>query len=562
MRVTAGGAQDAKFARGEISGGRIPHPSSITAEGLLGEHDLTLPTTTACEQLLCLVGEAAVANFPTLPHARYVVALGFASNIEEKTWDRKPLNLIAVVDKSGSMSGQPLELVKRSLRGLVANLRPSDQLGIVLYGDRAHVHLAPLRATSINVERLFRSVDAIESAGSTNMEEGLEIGYALARETKGRFRGITRLALFTDERPNVGHTDAGSFIGMAREASSEGIGLTTIGVGVQYDSGLATELSSTRGGNLFFLDGPEAADSLFTAELDYMVSELAHDLTITLRPGSGHRIAGIYGVPGEVLGWHEASAVTVTIPTVFLSREGGGLFVSLARDEPFADLPEQPLPAGAWLLDVAHTYVPLGERVPETGSLVVGGPAGAPSEALALGRALVDEYLSLRAATAAHHIDNDQQRAFEIVRDLDRRLTLADERTRRSELTEERETVGMLLEKLAFLSGNTVEVSGNFGSPLWGHWQVAALGEGGSGLWAVGDRLLFTPDNEVVSLVQEAGHTGYIVRDRQEYLLTRRQISFSDEDLKAAYRIHADQLTLRFEDEGSFELVRVAALAP
>jgi Ca-activated chloride channel family protein len=70
--VTAGGAQDLKFARNEIGGGRIPHPDAITAEGLLGEHDLTLPPADDCRQFLRLVGEATVADLPTLPHARAI----------------------------------------------------------------------------------------------------------------------------------------------------------------------------------------------------------------------------------------------------------------------------------------------------------------------------------------------------------------------------------------------------------------------------------------------------------------------------------------------------------
>src|SRR5262245_27210022 len=212
MRVTAGGAQDLKFARHEIGGGRIPHPDAITAEGLLGEHDLTLPPADDCRQLLCLVGEATVADLPTLPHARYLVELGFASNISEATWDRKPLNLIAVIDKSGSMAGEPLALVKRSLRGLLENLREGDQLSIVLYGDRSHVHLRPTRASISTLPRMQRAVDVIESEGSTNMEEGLELGYELARQTEEKFDGITRVGLFTDKRPNVGDTDAGSFM--------------------------------------------------------------------------------------------------------------------------------------------------------------------------------------------------------------------------------------------------------------------------------------------------------------------------------------------------------------
>lgn len=554
MRVTAGGARDAKFARAEIVGGRIPHPDSFTAEGLLGEHDLTLPSAAGCRQLLCLVGEATVASLPTLPHAKYLVELGFASNIDEATWRREPLNLIAVIDKSGSMNGEPLALVKRSLRGLIGNLREGDQLSIVLYGDRSHVYLQPTRASAATVPGLLRAVDAIQSAGSTNMEEGLRVGYDLARKTKQDYEGISRVALFTDERPNVGHTDEGSFIAMARAASLDGIGLTTIGVGVQFDSGLATELSSTRGGNLFFLDGAEAADALFTDELDYMVSELAHDLLVTLRPSEGLKIAGVYGVPGEVLGWHDATSVTITVPTLFLSRRGGGLFVSLAPADPLADLPERPLAAGAPLLAASHSYLPVGGTAGESGSLTVGAPAAVPSDVVALGHALIDEYLSLRAATAAHHLKNDQDEAYAIVRDLYNRLSVAQPRTVRRGLASERESVAGLLDQIAFLSGHGSEVSKE--SSLWGHWRVAALdGELDRCPWAVGDVLLFSASSELVSFAQQKG---YAEGDRQAYLMTRREIYLPDEDATAAYRLRGDELVLRFGDEGGLRLVRAA----
>jgi Ca-activated chloride channel family protein len=561
MRVTAGGAQDLKFARAEIGGGRIPHPDAITAEGLLGEHDLTLPAASGCRQLLCLVGESTPANLPALPHARYLVALGFASNLDAATWEREPLNLVAVIDKSGSMAGAPLALVKRSLRGLIENLREGDQLSIVLYGDTSHVHLKPTRASAATLPRLLRAVDMIESEGSTNMEEGLTVGYELARETRGKYDGITRVALFTDERPNVGNTDAGSFIGMARAASEDGIGLTTIGVGVQFDSSLATALSSTRGGNLFFLDSSAAADALFAEELDYMVSELAHDLRVTLRPSAGFRIAGVYGVPGEVLGWHDATSVTLTVPTLFLSREGGGLFVSIAPADPLADLPERPLAAGAPLLAASHSYRPVGGSGSESGSLTVGAPAAGSSDALMLGHALIDEYLSLRAASAAHHIANDQDEAYAIVRDLYDRLSAVESRTLRRGLAAERETVAALLDKVAFLSGHGSEVSGDFGSSLWGHWRVAAVDDGFEYCpWDVGDVLLFSATNEVVSFVAD-GDASYAEDDRQEYLLTRREIYFDDEGETAAYRLRDDELVLRFGGEGDLRLVRAEAPA-
>jgi Ca-activated chloride channel family protein len=556
MRVSAGGARDAKFSRDEIAAGRVPHPDSITAEGLLAEHDLTLPSSAECRQLLCLVGEATVARLPTLPHAKYLVELGFASSLDEATWQRQPLNLVAVIDKSGSMSGEPLDLVKRSLRGLVDELEDGDQLSIVLYGDTAHVHLEPTRASAATLPALLRAVEAIESSGSTYMEKGLKVGYDVARRTKAEYEGITRVALFTDERPNVGHTDAGSFVAMARAASAEGIGLTTIGVGVQFDSGLATELSSTRGGNLFFLDGPEAADALFTDELDYMVSELAHDLRVTLRPSDGLKVAGVYGVPGEVLGWHEATSVTITVPTVFLSRRGGGVFVSLAPADGFADLPPRPLAAGAPLLAASHSYVPVGAAAGESGSLTVGAPAAVPSDAVALGSALIDEYLSLRAATKAHHIENDQDKAYAIVRDLYERLSTAEPRPLRRSLAGERETVAGLLEQVAFLSGHGTELSRE--SSLWGHWRVAARdGQLEHCPWDVGDVLLFSATNELVSFVPESD-AGYAEDGRQAYLTSRREIYFPDEGATAAYRLRGDALELRFGEQAALRLVRAA----
>jgi hypothetical protein len=164
------------------------------------------------------------------------------------------------------------------------------------------------------------------------MEDGLRAGFALARETAPHFDGRTRVMLFTDERPNVGATDARSFIGIATAASRAGIGLTTIGVGVQFGGELATRIGSVRGGNLFFLRDETDAHDVFGEQLDTMVSELAHDLRLTIVPAPGTKISAVYGVPGELLGWQNEREITLTIPTVFLDTKGGGIFFTLAPD--------------------------------------------------------------------------------------------------------------------------------------------------------------------------------------------------------------------------------------
>src|SRR5512139_1540494 len=77
MRVTAGGAKDINFFRGEVGRARIPKPEDLTAEGLLSEHDIELPSADACHQLFCLTAEAAPADLIAKPDAKYLVGLGF-----------------------------------------------------------------------------------------------------------------------------------------------------------------------------------------------------------------------------------------------------------------------------------------------------------------------------------------------------------------------------------------------------------------------------------------------------------------------------------------------------
>ena len=143
MGATPGGAQDIAFFRDRAAHGEIPHPNTFTPEGLFSEHDLPVATGTKCMQTLCATGEAMAAELLVQPEVRYLAQLGFSSGLDAKTFKRAPVHLVAVIDKSGSMSGQPLDLVKESLQKVVTQLGPDDELSIVLYGDRSHVYMQP-----------------------------------------------------------------------------------------------------------------------------------------------------------------------------------------------------------------------------------------------------------------------------------------------------------------------------------------------------------------------------------------------------------------------------------
>ena len=529
--VTQGGAKDVNYLRGEVEQSRIPHPETFTAEGLLSEHSIVMDSGTPCAQVFCLVADSIDANLIAQPEARYLIGLGFATNIQSEGWHRKPLNLVATVDKSGSMNGAPLALVRSSLLEVLDHMREGDRISIVLYGDEAEVYLAPTDVTAQSRGLIRGSIKAIESAGSTAMEEGLRLGYEVARQSSKQFAGVTRVMLLTDERPNVGNTEDFGFMTMAREASHDGIGLTTIGVGVQFDAELATTIGSVRGGNLFFMRDEDDVQQVFRDEFDFMVSELAHDLAVSITPQPGYNISGVYGVPDGLMGWQNERTVKITIPTVFLSSKGGAMFVALAKSHASPDLPARPLAGGAPLASLELQYVPVSSGIVERDRIDAFPPPAKQSDAMKLGHALIDEFTVLRRATTAHYMENDQNLAYQLVHDLATRLS----NNRDQDFDKERLLTYSLEERFAFLSGHTGEPR-QHRSPiakLWGTWEVRSV-QGRSSL-RPSERLEFTPAAGFRYYRKDG--SAHVLDSEGDFGASRRQIDLEDLGLVFDYEI-------------------------
>ena len=445
MGATPGGAQDIDYARDRINAGEVPHEKTFTAEGLLSQHDLPLPSARACKQILCLTSAAAKADLIAQPEVRYLAQLGFASNLDPKKWKREPLNLVAVVDKSGSMSGGPLSTVKASLRRIAWQMQKQDQLSIVLYGDRSHVHMAPTRLSQR--AKVLRAIDAIQSAGSTAMEEGLKVGFSVAEQSRQRFVGNTRVMLFTDERPNVGATDKDSFMGMARSASRHGIGMTTVGVGTQFGAELATAVSSVRGGNLFFFPDRDKMEERFKKDFDTMVTELAHDMKLTVRPNAGYELVGLYGVPGDMVKRTKDGGLSMTIETIFLSHDKGGIYFAF-KPAGAGSLPPKSGPIATARLSYVDT-----QKKKQSDALGFSEVRGKLPLGLARGLLLVDEITALKKASVLHRQQNKTEEAYQVIRALKKKLS----DTRVSGLGKELALVQKLDKTLTKLSGHQGE---------------------------------------------------------------------------------------------------------
>lgn len=540
ISVRAGGAQDINHFRSiAFEEEQMPRPESLTLEGLLSEHDLPLKLTRPCEQLFCLATEAMPISFALRPDDRYLIGLGFTSNIEAKSWRREPLNLIAVVDKSGSMDGEPLDLVRQALSQITRQLVEGDQLSIVLYGDVSELYLSEQRMPAQRKDAL-KAIAAIESSGSTDMESGLAVGFAHAAKTAPDFAGNTRVMLFTDEQPNVGATDASSFMGMAEHASKGGVGMTTVGVGVQFDGALASKIGSVRGGNLFFVADPKQVTELFAKQLDTMVSELAHDLDINMTPPVGYRISAVFGVPDAMMESAAEGTIRIRIPTVFVSSTAGGIFVSLAKDSVHADLPAPSLNERQALLDLSLSYVAAGSHAPGTDRLAVpplpSSSKDRASKSMRKAAVLIDQFLSMRAASVAFHREGKPKQAFAYLDALHLRI----KQVRLGGLKGELRLIGQMRAIAARMSGYSGESDPQLSSDsLLGLWQVSKIK--GSPFVALKVSDVLEISEELLELHQDDYQYFELQRQRMQLRLTQPPVTLHARWVDEQLLLHTDQ---------------------
>ena len=210
---------------------------------------------------------------------RYYLARVGLQGYEVPPEARKDVVLTFVIDVSGSMDMESrLELVKDALWLLVEQLRPTDQVGIVVYGSRAHVVLEHTPVE--NSRRILRAIDQLRPEGSTNAEEGLVVGYRLAAEAFDP-QAINRVILCSDGVANVGRTGPDAILEQIRDYAERGIYLTTVGFGMgNYNDVLMEQLADNGDGFYAYVDTLKEAERVFVHELVSTLQVIARDAKI------------------------------------------------------------------------------------------------------------------------------------------------------------------------------------------------------------------------------------------------------------------------------------------
>ena len=262
------------LARSYLNDGYRPPPEAIRLEEFVNyfEQDYPLPQQDAFNILI----EAAPVPFTA--EQTLVMRVGL-QGYDVPDEQRPDATLIFVIDISGSMNRENrLGAVKEALYALLDGLRPTDQVGIVVYGSRGRVILEPTPLSKHN--RVQRAINKLRPGGSTNAEEGLRLAYEMATANYDSER-INRLVLCSDGVANVGNTGPDSILETVRQQARDGITLTTVGFGLgNYNDVLMEQLADDGDGTYHYVDSQSEARRLFVEGLTGTLLTIAKDAKV------------------------------------------------------------------------------------------------------------------------------------------------------------------------------------------------------------------------------------------------------------------------------------------
>ncbi|GAB4821980.1 hypothetical protein N2152v2_009026 [Parachlorella kessleri] len=364
-------AQDIENFRANIRAGNLPLPTDATYEGLVKDYyfDSSVAPTTSpaanatanatavagvaqplvtaqsepappppCTELFCPIYSLAVSPDPLLVAANesaqpdIFMAVGLDSGIQAADFKRKKLNLILLLDVSGSMSSPfdryyydqltsarkqlneteakiaKIDVAKEVLSGIIDLLHPDDRFSIILFTDDTcqPKPLGLVRCTNITGLQQDLWHD-LEPLGGTNTQEGYDRASFTIRDCKeclaaSREEVENRIILITDAQPNQGNLEVDQFKARLQANADQGIYTTTIGVGLDFNTEFIEAIGKVPGANYYSVHSPGEFKKRLVDDFDYAVTPLVFDLSLQVDPSSlagaeGWKILHVYGSP-------------------------------------------------------------------------------------------------------------------------------------------------------------------------------------------------------------------------------------------------------------------------
>jgi Ca-activated chloride channel homolog len=214
-----------------------------------------------------------------------------------RTIRRAPVNLALVIDKSGSMSGDRIERAREAALEAVRRLGPDDLVSVVAFDNGVRTLIQSRRVGDGSA--ISEAIETITANGGTNLYGGVVAGAeALRRHIEDGY--THRVILLSDGQANVGPQTPEALGSLGAQLVREGISVSTIGLGLDFNEDLMTRLARRSDGNTYFVENSRDLGRIFGEELGDVLSIVARRVVIEVTFPEGVRPVRLVGREGRI----------------------------------------------------------------------------------------------------------------------------------------------------------------------------------------------------------------------------------------------------------------------
>jgi len=256
--------------------------------------------------------------------------------------------VVVVLDRSGSMGGEPIAAARRAIADLVRRLSPQDAFGLVTFDTQVEIPVPVGRIADRPLDDLLHAIASVEPRGSTDRSAGNLMGLrgaeralsgALSGASSSALSGATVLVL-SDGHANAGITDAQQLADVAAKAqrgaadSTAGAGGTTtstLGLGERYDEVILAALARGGSGEHRYAPDTDAAVAEFAGLVDDLLGKSVTGALLRILPSPGAGAgpdagpdAGLVDairIHGALPNWADGRTITVNLGDLYGGEE-------------------------------------------------------------------------------------------------------------------------------------------------------------------------------------------------------------------------------------------------